>query len=223
MMSPGIRKLAAELFGTFAIGVRRDRGHRHQRRERRHSVARRDRLHLRVDRPGDDLCPRRRLGLPLEPCRDVRLLHVPPLRWALGRSVHRQPMRRCYPRQFHAPVDVSVSRHAWRNDTSRGRTSVFRTGVHPDVDLDVRDPQRLDRLEGKRRIGGCRRGIGDRTRSLVRWTDQRGVDESSTLVGPGTRIAAIRQSVDIPRRSGSRSLRQRLCLPMRARAWMLLP
>ena len=59
--------------------------------------------------------------------------------------------------------------------------------------------------------------------SVVRWTDQRSFDEFHTIFGSRPRIAAIRQSVDLPQCFDSRSLRQRLRLPVHSGAWVLLP
>ena len=59
--------------------------------------------------------------------------------------------------------------------------------------------------------------------SVVRWTDQHSFDESHTIFGSRPRIAAIGQSVDLPQCFDSRSLRQRLRLPVHSGAWVLLP
>ena len=59
--------------------------------------------------------------------------------------------------------------------------------------------------------------------SVVRWTNQGSFDESHTIFGSRPRIAAIRQSVDLPQCFDSRSLRQRLRLPVYSGGWVLLP
>ena len=93
-------------------------------------------------------------GLPPEPRRHARLLRRPPLRGPLGRPVHRQPVRRRGARQPRAAAHVPDARHA-RRDAARRATPLqsfvleFILTLHPDV----RDPQRLDRLEGEGRAG----------------------------------------------------------------------
>ncbi len=59
--------------------------------------------------------------------------------------------------------------------------------------------------------------------SVVRWTNQGSFDESHTIFGSRPRIAAIRQSVEFPQCFDSRSLCQRLRLPVHSGAWVLLP
>ena len=70
--------------------------------------------------------------------------------------------------------------------------------VRTDVHSDVRHPQRLDRLEGEGCPGGGRRGVGDRPGSAVRRADLRGVDEPGPLLRPGAGVTAARQLVGVP-------------------------
>lgn len=79
-----------------------------------------------------------------------------------------------------------------RDVSVRKRAPVFRVGVYPDADPHVRDLKCLDRLKRKGRPGGSRRGIGDRLGSTFRRTAQRGIDESSTLAGSCARFTPIR-------------------------------
>ncbi len=118
-----------------------------------------------------------------------------------------------------APLPAKcVARH---NATSRTRTAVIRARVFAHGAVDVRHPRSLDRRERERHHCRNRCRFSHRSRSHVRRSDLRRLDESGTLARPGCYFRTFRQPMDLPPCAGARRSIRCARMPLRSRGRML--